>query len=75
MIKERLDPYYLPDQVKQALAPLLQKEIEKMQAWDEDQRGLALELAEGRYDLDMVSHIPGRCNILADILSRFCQPG
>ena len=48
MISERLDPDYLPDAVKQALAPILQKEIEKMQTWDEDQRGLALEFAEAR---------------------------
>ena len=48
MISERLDPDYLPDAVKQALVPILQRDIERMQAWDEDQRGLALEFAEAR---------------------------
>ena len=34
--------------MKQAFAPLLEREIEKMQAWTEDQRGLAWEFAEAK---------------------------
>ena len=38
-------------------------------------RELALDLAESRYDLDFIEHLPGRCNVFADTLSRFYQPG
>ena len=48
VIKEQLDPYYLPPHVKEAFAPLIKIEIEKMQAWTDDQRGLAWEFAESK---------------------------
>ena len=38
-------------------------------------RELALDLAEGKYSLDFFEHLPGRCNVYADVLSRFYQPG
>ena len=38
-------------------------------------RELALDLAEGTYHIDFVEHLPGRCNVVADALSRFYQPG
>ena len=38
-------------------------------------RELALDLAEGKYGIDFVEHIPGRCNVHADVLPRFYQPG
>ena len=38
-------------------------------------RELALDLAEGRYDLEFVEHIPGVTNVVADFLSRLLQPG
>ena len=38
-------------------------------------RELALDLAEGRYRIDIQEHIEGKLNIVADALSRACQPG
>ena len=38
-------------------------------------RELALDLAEGLYELNIVEHIPGIHNELADKLSRYFQPG
>ena len=38
-------------------------------------RELALDLAEGLYEVGVVEHLPGRCNVVADALSRFYQPG
>ena len=36
---------------------------------------MALDLAENKYDIDFLEHLPGRCNVYADVLSRFYQPG
>lgn len=47
-VMERLDPHYIPAEVKELFAPIIKNEIEKMQAWDDDQRGLAWEFAESR---------------------------
>ena len=38
-------------------------------------REMALDLAEGRYRIDVMEHLPGRLNTLADVLSRLYQPG
>ena len=38
-------------------------------------RELALDLAEGRYELDFLKHVPGIENVLPDQLSRILQPG
>ena len=38
-------------------------------------RELALDLAEGRYRVDVVGHLPGEQNAWADALSRLRQPG
>ena len=38
-------------------------------------REISLDLAEGRYDIQFVEHLPGRCNVVADCLSRYFQPG
>ena len=38
-------------------------------------RELALDLSEGRYELDFVEHLPGVDNGVADVLSRCWQPG
>lgn len=38
-------------------------------------RELALDVAEGRYELHILEHLPGRNNVYADALSRFYQPG
>ena len=38
-------------------------------------RELALDLAEGRYELDFLKHVPGVENVLPDRLSRISQPG
>ena len=48
VIKEQLDPYYIPPLVQQAFAPIIEKDIAKMQAWNDDQKGLAWEFAESR---------------------------
>ena len=37
-------------------------------------RDMALDLAEGRYKIDVIQHLPGRLNDLADALSRMFQP-
>ena len=37
-------------------------------------REMALDLAEGRYKIDVMQHLPGRLNDLADTLSRMFQP-
>ena len=38
-------------------------------------RELALDLAEAQYELDLLEHLPGISNELADALSRLSQPG
>ena len=38
-------------------------------------REVALDLAESKYSIDFLEHLPGRCNVHADVLSRFYQPG
>ena len=38
-------------------------------------REVALDLSENKYDIDFLEHLPGRCNVYADALSRFSQPG
>lgn len=38
-------------------------------------REMTLDLAEGLYELDVLEHLPGLCNHVADRLSRFYQPG
>ena len=38
-------------------------------------RELALDVAEKRYDIDVVAHISGRHNVFADELSRWWEPG
>ena len=38
-------------------------------------RELALDLAEGLYQIDVTEHLPGKCNTWADPLSRLWQPG
>ena len=38
-------------------------------------REVALDLAESKYGIDFIEHLPGRCNVHADVLSRFYQPG
>ena len=38
-------------------------------------RELALDLAEGRYELEFVEHVSGISNDIADFLSRLLQPG
>jgi hypothetical protein len=35
----------------------------------------ALDLAEGKYRVDFLMHLAGRLNTVADVLSRFHQPG
>ena len=37
-------------------------------------RELALDLAEAKYELDFLEHLPGKENIMADALSRLEQP-
>ena len=37
-------------------------------------RETALDMAEGRYKIDVIQHLPGRLNDLADALSRMFQP-
>ena len=38
-------------------------------------REISLDLAEGKYEIDFLEHIPGANNVYADSLSRFYQPG
>ena len=38
-------------------------------------RELALDLAEGRYQVDVVAHVAGKDNAWADALSRLHEPG
>lgn len=38
-------------------------------------REMALDLAEGKYKIDIKEHVPGRLNLWADALSRVAQPG
>jgi hypothetical protein len=38
-------------------------------------REMALDIAEGKYKIDLREHLPGHLNVLADALSRIAQPG
>ena len=38
-------------------------------------REISLDLAEGKYEIDFLEHIPGANNVYANSLSRFYQPG
>ena len=38
-------------------------------------RELCLDLAEGKYDIDVLRHIPGKLDTWADALSRLEEPG
>ena len=38
-------------------------------------REMALDLAEGKYHIEILEHMPGICNTVADVLSRWFQPG
>jgi len=35
-VMERLDPHYIPINVKELFEPIIKNEVEKMQAWNDD---------------------------------------
>ena len=59
----------------QAALGAWRKERSSNQAVNMVVREMALDLAEGRYKIDVKEHLPGRCNGWADALSRLSQPG
>ena len=44
-------------------------------AMNEVVREMSLDLAEGRYKIDLLKHLLGKLNVWADALSRFHEPG
>ena len=38
-------------------------------------REMSLDLAAGTYTVDRLEHLPGKLNVVADVLSRQAQPG
>ena len=48
MILEQIDPLYLKPEIRETMDPLVKQEMEKINGWTEDQKGLAWEFMEAQ---------------------------